>query len=64
MPNETAVFWINNPEFIARIIENVVKGDQLAIKSATQWFEIINQHCLEEVSAQIWKSIKTIISKE
>ena len=62
MPNETAVFWINNPESIAGIIESVVKGDQSSIKSAIQWFEIINQHPPAEASSRIWKSIKKIIS--
>jgi hypothetical protein len=64
MPNETAVFWIDKPESIAEIIENVIKGDQSSIKSAKQWFEIINQHPPEEASSRIWKSIKTIIYKE
>jgi hypothetical protein len=64
MPNETAVFWIDKPESIAGIIEKGIKGNQPSIKSAKQWFKIINQHPPEEASFRIWKSIKTIISKE
>ena len=62
MPNKTAVLWINNPESIAGIIESAVVGDRPFIKSAQQWFEIINQHPPAEASRRIWTSIKKIIS--
>ena len=62
MPNKTAVLWINNPESIAGIIESAVVGDRPFIKSAQQWFELINEHPASEASRRIWTSIKKIIS--
>lgn len=62
MPNKDCVYWIDKPETIANIIENVVKGDQSVIKCAIEWFGIINQHPQEEASCRIWKAIEKIIS--
>ena len=56
-----AVFWINNPESIAGIIESVIVGEQPSIKSAQQWFELINQHPPAEASSRIWEGIKKIV---
>lgn len=64
MPNNNAVFWIDSPEAIVGIIEKALTKNSWVLENAQEWFEIINQHPLQEASKRIWEGIKTIISKE
>ncbi|WP_281228109.1 UDP-glycosyltransferase [Flavobacterium aquiphilum] len=64
MPSKDAVLWINCPDDIAGIIEQVLTTDSLVVENAKKWFETINQHPPQNASRRIWNGIKTIISKE
>lgn len=64
MPNKDAVLWINRPEDIKEVIEKAIAAPTTVVENAQKWFEVINQYPPQEASQRIWKSIKTIISKE
>lgn len=65
MPSKDCVFWINNPDKIAEIIEKMLSNDaKKVIENAQKWFEKINQNPPELASERIWEAITKIIDKD
>ena len=62
MPNQKAVFWINNAEEISDLILKML-GDSKneAVENAQLWFEKINIHPAKDASKRIVDSIEHIM---
>lgn len=64
MPSKDSVFWIDNANEIENKIKDVLDKKSTIITSEAQhWFEIINQHPVDEASKRIWQTIAEICNK-
>ncbi len=61
MPNDDAVFWINDPESIEIFIEKTLSNNSSStVANAKLWFEKINQHPPTLASERIWTAIEKL----
>jgi len=61
MPNKDAVIWLNSADEVAAKIQYGLDTNG-TLKSAQNWFKIINQQPPEISSARFWESIETILN--
>lgn len=62
MFSEHSVLWLDSPEAIDQIIEDVLEnGASHTVNDAKKWFEKINQHPPELASERIWAAIQQLI---
>ena len=62
MPSKESVIWLRNPDSIADEIEKALIGVPDIVKSAKDWFKLINQHPAQDASRRIWNAINEILS--
>ena len=61
IPSKDSVFWINNAEEMAQIIEKALnRHANEIVENAQKWFEKINQHPPQLASERIWNAINEI----
>lgn len=61
MPSDDAVIWINKKEELTEKIRQMYLKDISAnIKTAEEWFKIINLHPSENASERIWREIENL----
>ena len=64
MPFKNAVFWINSPNDMEKIVERMLSSESAeVIANAQKWFEKINQHPPELASERIWNAINIICNE-
>ncbi|MGO4770945.1 UDP-glycosyltransferase [Flavobacterium sp. W22_SRS_FK3] len=63
MPDKKAVIWLNSPNEIANKIKLALEQKNENVRSAQNWFKIINQDSPENASNRIWESIEAILSQ-
>lgn len=62
MPSKNSVVWLNNPAEIASKLVLALQNPRESITEAKRWFEIINQHPIEQASTRILNSVSEIIN--
>lgn len=61
MPSKDSVFWINSPNAMMEIVEQMMGSKaKEVISNAGQWFEKINQQPPQQASERIWNAINEI----
>lgn len=61
MPSKEAVFWINNPDGMKTVVEEMLSSQSTkVVANAQKWFEKINQHPPQLASERIWEAINKI----
>lgn len=60
MPNKGAVLWINDKSQIKDVLLKALQ-DRCDLKSAKEWYNIINQEPQNEASNRMWHAIKNIL---
>ena len=64
MPSQESVIWLENELDIDHKIEMVMNDKHHKnLEASKKWFQIINDHPVENASVRIWDNIDTIISK-
>lgn len=64
MPSKDSVFWINNPNDMAEVVEKMLNHESAqVIANAQKWFEKINQYPPQMASERIWTAINKICTK-
>ena len=64
MPAKNVVFWINSKEEIGDKILKALDKPDLQVQSAKAWFDLINQHPVENASQRIWNGIDDITNSD
>lgn len=62
MPSQDAVFWLNHPDTIGEGILQMLDQPQINIRSAKEWFKVINRHPADEASERIWSQFEVLLS--
>ena len=64
IPTRQVVFWLNSKEEIGGKILKALEKPDLQVQSARTWFELINQHPVENASQRIWNGIDDITNSD
>ena len=64
MPTDAPVFWLKKPLALKSVLINLANDQQSVLKSAKEWFEIINYYHSTRASQNIINKFQTVLSNE
>lgn len=63
MPSREAVLWLEHPDTIAQMLEQMLDRAVDTVNAAHQWYKTINAQPANEASARIWNQFEHILNQ-
>jgi hypothetical protein len=62
MPSKEAVLWLEHPESITDVLQQMLDTPETTVKAAQDWFDAIHKQPAHSSSDRIWKGIDKILN--
>ncbi len=64
MPSKEAVLWLEHPESITDVLQQMLDTPETTVKAAQDWFDAIHKQPAHSSSDRIWNGIDKILNKQ
>lgn len=63
MPSKEAVLWLEHPDAIVDVLQQMLDQPKQTVQAADQWYEIVNMQPAHDASARIWTQFEHILNQ-